>query len=1656
MTLQLVNTVEGWQQLLTYYSNCLEQEHRLQYVIARDHVSKTCFFAPGLSGDFIRQKQLTCAIGYPRNQSEQIERLRRFVLGDPGGGRRPSTCLGYPFYVGRDQQLIPLIYVQVSGEQDDAGVTLTRESADLEVNYAAIWDALPGDKSVAFDDLMTRFEEVSNEAGNRAFERLLALLVAQVEEVSGVPLQRMDAKGYRPGSLPRNTIVDYPLLFHVTNLITGQVLRELEQLRRRTWEDAQPALHQLLTRSVRAPYPEPPEPGQDPRLYVAPANERQRQAITSAEQRSLTVVTGPPGTGKSQLIVNIVGNAILRGESVLIASRNNQAVDTISERFLSQIDYPGAVRTGKTQYRRLLPGQMQETLARLRRGGVTSQLAEMRSHHEELLCRIREKSAEIERIRSLEADRKAYDDELHDLLGLLPEGARGSFGKAQVRFEEGEYPRLAAAVRGLVEQVDALVQREAALAGEAKAVLAQDRDGLALLDQLRVVEKQVGVSLDELRYGRSADDLAGIDRYLTGWESLLAHLTAQEEADRGAKAVAVARRRVQDCAENLRDDWSPETDRFVELLDAESAAAMRGALEALKEQAEALSAPYGEFQERISAVMKGSPAFSRALAILQTRDRDAGSAKATADLAACGEMFRLQAPFLATHEGVLDKARAHKQLDALERERSAKLREFDAMLGQLEGQLSAARGQVPAILVAKVEASADRAYWKSWSEASERLAPVAGWCSRLERGELTLKERLRRIISRSWAVNHLRGMLGALLPSLESLGLHEVRDAPADMDPFEAWAGFARDLAQFSAAVSLLGQKRHGLEQRDAYRQQIERDMAEQAAELNGADARLRDMAAALPDRLAQAMTGADWPLVAVPTDMVEALDVCRPQYEALAAGVAAIVRDLSILMAERAAPGPVRAFQSSGLLGTNTQPTTATPGDLVRFLSSWLKFSLTVEAKRELQRAEGELEATQARMNRARAKLPGPIREVGFEAVECSADTAAQAEAAISALRSDLTALMTARDGLQEQCCRLLLQNCLGTRALQQALLHAQKNPDYLPGLLNAVPTTSLTELARFLRGWLVVFQAWEVTSLLAQTSRELGRFPTFDEAQSQRQGLLDERQSLASQVLAEQWRQVALELGPDDRTAIGDGVDAMQALTQNVGPQFSSLKRQVDNSFVQILKLFPVWSTTNLSTQDLPLEPGLFDCVIIDEASQCDIPSALPLLFRAKRAVIIGDQMQLRHIASLPAPLNGQLCARYAVGSRFSFIDKSLFDLAASSVEGEPGQILLRDHYRSHREIIKFASDSFYDGQLSILTDLDRVPPMYQTRACGVYWLDVQGAAKRPGAGEVYNAAEVEAVAALITGLVPQLARLGMPQASIGVVTPFRAQKERIETALGQRGMRPGQVQVGTIHTYQGDERDIMVFSPVATKELPERTLGFIARDRNLLNVAITRAKLTLFVVGDHGFFWHLAAAPDYRRLAQYTAGMRRVYPTMGELPVFEPVQEEERGWDLGHGIALRPGTPYANRMTLRRLLASCESFVWWYDPYMNLDALDALSLALPTTGGRIQEVRLLTSEEYWEKKGVAGAFTRKHMAALERELERNGTRLRLALTAYDPDHPPAHDRYLFAANRSVNMPPIKNIYQEAARLAEFLPSTVRPEEFEEWWHRAKVVFD
>lgn len=358
-----------------------------------------------------------------------------------------------------------------------------------------------------------------------------------------------------------------------------------------------------------------------------------------------------------------------------------------------------------------------------------------------------------------------------------------------------------------------------------------------------------------------------------------------------------------------------------------------------------------------------------------------------------------------------------------------------------------------------------------------------------------------------------------------------------------------------------------------------------------------------------------------------------------------------------------------------------------------------------------------------------------------------------------------------------------------------------------------------------------------------KLRTLPTLESIDKQLVDIKKEQAEIAHQL----WSQWVKAMGLNVPHSLRLKVTAFIAeLTLNMGGAMTTEQmrtfREIEGQLKDIL---PICAVTSLSVRKrVPFVPGMYDLLIIDEASQCDIPSILPLLYRCKSAVIIGDPKQLSHITGLTNQQDNNLLNKYEVGHEFSFNATPLYDYAAAICDS--GNIIqLKDHHRCHGDIIEFSNKEFYKGNLRIATNYTRLK---SDAKLGVRWVNALGKTYRPHGGSAYNDAEVNAIIGELKQLVANNYR-----GSIGVVTPFKAQADRISRALEEEAelynslLAANKFMADTVHKFQGDERDLMFFSTVISSGAPNGCVNFLKSTGNLFNVAITRAKSSLVVVGN-----------------------------------------------------------------------------------------------------------------------------------------------------------------------------------------------------------------
>lgn len=289
------------------------------------------------------------------------------------------------------------------------------------------------------------------------------------------------------------------------------------------------------------------------------------------------------------------------------------------------------------------------------------------------------------------------------------------------------------------------------------------------------------------------------------------------------------------------------------------------------------------------------------------------------------------------------------------------------------------------------------------------------------------------------------------------------------------------------------------------------------------------------------------------------------------------------------------------------------------------------------------------------------------------------------------------------------------------------------------------------------------------------------------------------------------------------------------------STKKRQQSHimeteDFKPILEAFPCWCVTTFAISgSLPLKPGLFDVAIIDEASQCDIASCFPILFRAKKAVIVGDDKQLPHLSFLEKAKEQSFLSQYGIPEKYQlmwrFRTNSMFDLADYY---SMNSVMLDEHFRSLPPIIEFSNREFYGGRMRVMKKDVGDDLVLETVHVPEGKVDFDATRNLP---------EIEALVKRLYDIIVEDERKNPDNpVSIGIISPFRAQVEQLKVSvakvLSDHMIKKHQIEIGTAHTFQGDERDIILMSWAFANNSFPQSLTFLQKP-NLFNVAISRAR-------------------------------------------------------------------------------------------------------------------------------------------------------------------------------------------------------------------------
>ncbi|KAM6494154.1 SEN1 N terminal domain containing protein [Amanita muscaria] len=341
------------------------------------------------------------------------------------------------------------------------------------------------------------------------------------------------------------------------------------------------------------------------------------------------------------------------------------------------------------------------------------------------------------------------------------------------------------------------------------------------------------------------------------------------------------------------------------------------------------------------------------------------------------------------------------------------------------------------------------------------------------------------------------------------------------------------------------------------------------------------------------------------------------------------------------------------------------------------------------------------------------------------------------------------------------------------------------------------------------------------------------LDEIRAKRSSILNELKNLRDNharynVLDEELKKINSQ-----RTARAQRLDQLKDKRKSEFRTLDAIRRKTR---LEVLQEADIICSTLSGAGHESLDPFDFDTIVIDEAAQAiEISSLIPLRYKCRRCIMVGDPQQL------PPTVISQDAGRYRY-------NQSLF-VRLQKQRPEAVQ-LLSIQYRMHPEISCLPSQLFYQKKLHDGPDMavKTKQPWHSHSKFGVYKFFNVGGTEEQSNRSLVNKAECRVAAALFSRLRQEFSFVNL-DLRVGVVTMYRAQVVELRRHFEQqlKEKLDGIVDFNTVDGFQGQEKDIIILSCVRGG-VNQDTVGFLA-DTRRMNVALTRAKSSLFILGNAG---------------------------------------------------------------------------------------------------------------------------------------------------------------------------------------------------------------
>jgi AAA domain len=328
--------------------------------------------------------------------------------------------------------------------------------------------------------------------------------------------------------------------------------------------------------------------------------------------------------------------------------------------------------------------------------------------------------------------------------------------------------------------------------------------------------------------------------------------------------------------------------------------------------------------------------------------------------------------------------------------------------------------------------------------------------------------------------------------------------------------------------------------------------------------------------------------------------------------------------------------------------------------------------------------------------------------------------------------------------------------------------------------------------------------------------------------------------------------------------------------------MAENLDEHIKYLSLIFPVITSTLPSVRNmLPWIEECVDRTIVDEAGMIDQHKTFPLLVRSRKAIIVGDPLQIEPIINLSQQRRDNYRQTVFLGRGLTEIDYHRYSpeeeysattyhraAGASGENNDQGHgIFLKEHYRCQPSIIQYCN-AITNYDLEIKTE-----PVNSLLDSHLIAYDVEG--------NIHNNANEEEVTA-VCEIIQHLVKQGYSLEDIGVISPFNVHAAVLKERLKNKFPKLDSKSVGTIHTFQGSEKRVIILSTKVCR--PQDNVYWINKRPNLLNVAVSRAKELFILVGN---LYKLEKGNLTRQLVEHIRehGVVLEYKSEAEIPKAEP---------------------------------------------------------------------------------------------------------------------------------------------------------------------------